>query len=102
MTALSRLQTDIRRARKSIPEVCLIEADPGQWVECGEALAGMSLEVNPQSDGERTCPFMEGRRMIKQGPARHRLNFDCLEGFLEVAKVRNFSRAASILYRTQP
>ena len=30
------------------------------------------------------------------------MNFDYLEGFLEVAKVRNFSRAASILYRTQP
>lgn len=40
--------------------------------------------------------------MIKQGPGRHRMNFDYLEGFLEVAKVRNFSRAASILYRTQP
>jgi DNA-binding transcriptional LysR family regulator len=30
------------------------------------------------------------------------MNFDYLEGFLEVAKVRNFSRAATILYRTQP
>lgn len=40
--------------------------------------------------------------MIKRGPGRHRMNFDYLEGFLEVAKVRNFSRAASILYRTQP
>src|SRR5580704_16778273 len=40
--------------------------------------------------------------MIKQGPVRHRMNFDYLEGFLEVAKVKNFSRAASILYRTQP
>jgi DNA-binding transcriptional LysR family regulator len=40
--------------------------------------------------------------MIKQGAVRHRMNFDYLEGFLEVAKVRNFSRAASILYRTQP
>ena len=40
--------------------------------------------------------------MTKQGPVRHRMNFDYLEGFLEVAKVRNFSRAASILYRTQP
>jgi DNA-binding transcriptional LysR family regulator len=30
------------------------------------------------------------------------MNFDSLEGFLEVAKVRNFSRAASVLYRTQP
>src|SRR5208337_5385500 len=40
--------------------------------------------------------------MIKQVSVRHRMNFDYLEGFLEVAKVRNFSRAASILYRTQP
>jgi DNA-binding transcriptional LysR family regulator len=30
------------------------------------------------------------------------MSFDYLEGFLEVAKVRNFSRAASVLYRTQP
>ena len=40
--------------------------------------------------------------MLKQTRVRHRMNFDYLEGFLEVAKVRNFSRAASILYRTQP
>lgn len=40
--------------------------------------------------------------MLKQTRARHRMNFDNLEGFLEVAKVKNFSRAASILYRTQP
>jgi DNA-binding transcriptional LysR family regulator len=40
--------------------------------------------------------------MLKQTRIRHRMNFDYLEGFLEVAKVRNFSRAASILYRTQP
>jgi DNA-binding transcriptional LysR family regulator len=40
--------------------------------------------------------------MTKQGPVRHRMNFAYLEGFLEVAKVKNFSRAASILYRTQP
>ena len=40
--------------------------------------------------------------MLKQTRARHRMNLDYLEGFLEVAKVRNFSRAASILYRTQP
>jgi LysR family transcriptional regulator, low CO2-responsive transcriptional regulator len=40
--------------------------------------------------------------MIKQTRTRHRMSFDCLEGFLEVAKVRNFSRAASTLYRTQP
>jgi len=39
---------------------------------------------------------------VKQTRARHRLSFDYLEGFLEVAKVRNFSRAASALYRTQP
>lgn len=30
------------------------------------------------------------------------MNFDYLKGFLEVARVKNFSRAASILYRTQP
>jgi DNA-binding transcriptional LysR family regulator len=41
-------------------------------------------------------------RMLKQTRVRHRMSFDYLEGFLEVAKVRNFSRAASILYRTQP
>ena len=40
--------------------------------------------------------------MLKQTRVRHRMSFDYLEGFLEVAKVRNFSRAASILYRTQP
>jgi DNA-binding transcriptional LysR family regulator len=40
--------------------------------------------------------------MMKQTRVRHRMNFDYLEGFLEVAKVRNFSRAATILYRTQP
>jgi len=40
--------------------------------------------------------------MLKQTRARHRMSFDYLEGFLEVAKVGNFSRAASILYRTQP
>lgn len=40
--------------------------------------------------------------MIKQTRARHRMSFDYLEGFLEVAKVRNFSLAASTLYRTQP
>jgi DNA-binding transcriptional LysR family regulator len=40
--------------------------------------------------------------MPKQTRVRHRMSFDYLEGFLEVAKVRNFSRAASILYRTQP
>jgi DNA-binding transcriptional LysR family regulator len=40
--------------------------------------------------------------MLKQTRVRHRMNFDYLEGFLEVAKVRNFSRAAAILYRTQP
>jgi DNA-binding transcriptional LysR family regulator len=40
--------------------------------------------------------------MLKQTRVRHRMNFDYLEGFLEVAKVRNFSRAASILFRTQP
>ena len=40
--------------------------------------------------------------MVKQTRVRHRMNFDYLEGFLEVAKVKNFSRAASILYRTQP
>ncbi len=40
--------------------------------------------------------------MLKQTRARHRMSFDYLEGFLEVAKVKNFSRAASILYRTQP
>ena len=40
--------------------------------------------------------------MLKQTRVRHRMNLDYLEGFLEVAKVRNFSRAASILYRTQP
>ena len=40
--------------------------------------------------------------MLKQTRVRHRMNFDYLEGFLEVAKVRNFSRAATILYRTQP
>jgi DNA-binding transcriptional LysR family regulator len=45
---------------------------------------------------------MEQMRMLKQTRVRHRMNFDYLEGFLEVAKVRNFSRAASILYRTQP
>src|ERR1017187_6416108 len=45
---------------------------------------------------------MEGRQMTKQGPVRHRMHFDYLEGFLEVAKVQNFSRAATILYRTQP
>jgi DNA-binding transcriptional LysR family regulator len=40
--------------------------------------------------------------MLKQTRVRHRMNFDYLEGFLQVARVRNFSRAASILYRTQP
>jgi DNA-binding transcriptional LysR family regulator len=40
--------------------------------------------------------------MTRQTIIRHRINFNYLEGFLEVAKVRNFSRAASILYRTQP
>lgn len=40
--------------------------------------------------------------MLKQTRVRHRMSFDYLEGFLEVAKVRNFSRAAGILYRTQP
>jgi DNA-binding transcriptional LysR family regulator len=40
--------------------------------------------------------------MMKQTRVRHRMSFDYLEGFLEVAKVKNFSRAASILYRTQP
>ncbi len=40
--------------------------------------------------------------MVKQTRVRHRMNFDYLEGFLEVARVKNFSRAASILYRTQP
>ena len=40
--------------------------------------------------------------MLKQARLRHTMNFDCLEGFLEVAKVQNISRAASILYRTQP
>jgi DNA-binding transcriptional LysR family regulator len=30
------------------------------------------------------------------------MSFDYLEGFLEVARVRNFSRAAGILFRTQP
>jgi DNA-binding transcriptional LysR family regulator len=40
--------------------------------------------------------------MMKQTRARHRMNFDYLEGFLEVARVKNFSRAATILYRTQP
>ena len=29
--------------------------------------------------------------MLKQTRARHRMSFDYLEGFLEVAKVRNFS-----------
>jgi len=43
-----------------------------------------------------------GMHMLKQTRVRHRMNFDYLEGFLEVAKVRNFSRAATILYRTQP
>ena len=41
-------------------------------------------------------------RMMKQTRARHRMSFDYLEGFLEVAKVKNFSRAATVLYRTQP
>jgi DNA-binding transcriptional LysR family regulator len=41
-------------------------------------------------------------RMLKQTRVRHRMSLDHLEGFLEVAKVRNFSRAAAILYRTQP
>jgi LysR family transcriptional regulator, low CO2-responsive transcriptional regulator len=40
--------------------------------------------------------------MLKQTRARRQMSFDYLEGFLEVAKVKNFSRAASILYRTQP
>ncbi len=40
--------------------------------------------------------------MLKQTRVRHRMSFDYLQGFLEVAKVRNFSRAATILYRTQP
>jgi LysR family transcriptional regulator, low CO2-responsive transcriptional regulator len=40
--------------------------------------------------------------MLKQTRARHQMSFDYLEGFLEVAKLKNFSRAASILYRTQP
>lgn len=40
--------------------------------------------------------------MLKQSRARRRMSFDYLEGFLEVAKVKNFSRAATILYRTQP
>jgi DNA-binding transcriptional LysR family regulator len=39
---------------------------------------------------------------MKHGAIRHRMNFDPLEGFLEVAKDKNFSLAASILYRTQP
>jgi DNA-binding transcriptional LysR family regulator len=30
------------------------------------------------------------------------MSFDYLEGFLAVARLRNFSRAASLLYRTQP
>lgn len=40
--------------------------------------------------------------MVKQTRVRHRMSFDYLEGFLEVARVQNFSRAAAILYRTQP
>jgi len=42
------------------------------------------------------------RPVLKQTRVRHRMSFDYLEGFLEVARVRNFSRAASLLYRTQP
>ncbi|MGD0222075.1 MAG: LysR family transcriptional regulator [Terriglobia bacterium] len=41
-------------------------------------------------------------RMVKQTRVRHRMSFDYLEGFLEVARVQNFSRAAAVLYRTQP
>ena len=40
--------------------------------------------------------------MLKQTRARHRMSLDYLAGFLAVAKEKNFSRAASILYRTQP
>ena len=40
--------------------------------------------------------------MLKQTRAPHRLSFDYLEGFLEVAKFKNFSHAAAVLYRTQP
>ncbi len=41
-------------------------------------------------------------RTIKQTRVRHQMSFDQLEGFLAVARLRNFSRAASMLYRTQP
>ncbi len=40
--------------------------------------------------------------MVKQTRVRHRMSFDYLEGCLDVAKVKNFSRAAATLYRTQP
>ncbi len=41
-------------------------------------------------------------RTMKQTRARHQMSFDQLEAFLAVARLRNFSRAASMLYRTQP
>lgn len=41
-------------------------------------------------------------RTLKQTRVRHQMSFDQLEGFLAVARLRNFSRAASTLYRTQP
>jgi DNA-binding transcriptional LysR family regulator len=39
---------------------------------------------------------------MKQTRVRHQMSFDQLEGFLAVARLRNFSRAALTLYRTQP
>lgn len=39
---------------------------------------------------------------MKQTRVRHQMSFDQLEGFLAVARLRNFSRAATTLYRTQP
>jgi LysR family transcriptional regulator, low CO2-responsive transcriptional regulator len=40
--------------------------------------------------------------MSKQVFVRHRMNFDALAGFLEIARIGNFSRAATNLFRSQP
>jgi len=40
--------------------------------------------------------------MLKQVSVRHRMSVDYLRGFLEVARLGSFSRAATTLYRSQP
>lgn len=46
--------------------------------------------------------FEWSQTLLRQARVSHQMSLDYLAGFLGVARLKNFSRAASVLYRTQP